>query len=52
LNKSALGILAAIIVAAAIAAPVIANDKKPKVSSAKCSVLLASFDKKAKNCRH
>jgi hypothetical protein len=52
LNKNALGILAAIVVAAAIAAPVIAGDKRAKASSAKCHVLLMSFDKKSKSCRN
>ena len=52
LNKNALGILAAIVVAAAIAAPVIAGDKRAKASSAKCSTMLMAFDKKSKSCRN
>jgi hypothetical protein len=52
LNKNALGILAAIVVAAAIAAPVIAGDKRAKASSAKCQIMLMSFDKKSKSCRN
>jgi hypothetical protein len=51
MNKTALGILAAIVVAAAIAAPVVASDKRSKSASSKCAVMLASFEKKAKNCR-
>ena len=52
MNKNALGILAAIIVAAAIAAPVVAGDKGAKGASAKCHTLLMAFDKKSKSCRN
>jgi hypothetical protein len=52
LNKNALGILAAIVVAAAIAAPVIAADKRSKGVAGKCNIILMSFDKKSKNCRN
>jgi hypothetical protein len=52
LNKNVRGILAAIVVAAAIAAPVIAGDKRTKGISAKCHIMLMSFDKKSKSCRN
>jgi hypothetical protein len=52
LNRNAIGILAAIVVAAAIAAPVVAADKRAKSTSAKCHIMLMSFDKKSKSCRN
>jgi hypothetical protein len=51
MNKAMISILAAIVVAAAIAAPVVASDKRNKSASGKCAVLLVSFEKKNKNCR-
>jgi hypothetical protein len=50
MNKHIIALLAAIALAIAIAAPVIATDRRAKAAAGKCPVAM-KFDKRTKTCQ-